>query len=285
MPPPAISPDLILGSQAFGKPVCRLGLASRGGSGLRCDDVQFALEQGINFLNWPGEADLPGGPDAVSEAVASLGARRDTVVVSVQFGARTAKDAAAELRSVLKTLKSEYIDFLTFYYVESAGEWEALLGPSGALTYCANARRDGLIRRLGVTSHQRPLAAAMARSGLLDGLMLRYNAAHRGAEREVFPVTDQLGLPIVAYTALRWGELLRSTPDDPPGFVVPRAPAWYQFVLQNTSVAVTLMAPGDRTELEEDLQVLVRGAALDSCDSTRLAEHGDRVRRHAGNFP
>ena len=35
--------------------------------------------------------------------------------------------------------------------------------------------------------------------------MIRYNAAHRGAEREVFPVTEALGLPVIAYTALRWG--------------------------------------------------------------------------------
>ena len=52
--------------------------------------------------------------------------------------------------------------------------------------------------------------------------MIRYNAAHRGAEREVFPVTDAIGMPVIAYTALRWGALLRPTPDDPPGFRVPR---------------------------------------------------------------
>ena len=60
----------------------------------------------------------------------------------------------------------------------------------------------------------------MARSGLLDLLMIRYNAAHRGAETEIFPVTDSTSLPVVVYTCLRWGALLQSTPDDPPGFVV-----------------------------------------------------------------
>src|SRR5437763_610559 len=81
------------------------------------------------------------------------------------------------------------------------------------------------------TSHQRPPAAGAARSGLLGLLMIRYNAAHRGAEQEVFPVTDAMGLPVVAYTCLRWGALLRPTPDDPPGFVAPPAPAWYRFAL------------------------------------------------------
>src|SRR5207302_5497932 len=122
--------------------------------------------------------------------------------------------------------------------------------------YCRAARRDGVVRRLGLTTHQRGLAAEAAHSGYLDTLMIRYNAAHRGAEREVFPVADALGLPVIAYTALRWGALLQPTPEDPPGFRVPLAPDWYRFVLQSPSVAVTLAAPHTRAELEQDLEVL-----------------------------
>src|SRR5262249_54837965 len=141
------------------------------------------------------------------------------------------------------------------------------------------------IRRIGLTSHQRQLAAEAARSGLLDLLMVRYNAAHRGAEQEVFPVTDALGLPVVVYTCLRWGALLRPTPDDPPGFVVPRAPAWYRFALHSPSVTVALMAPESRAELEEDLTVLEMSAPLSRAEYEQLAAHGRRVRRHAGQFP
>ena len=148
---------------------------------------------------------------------------------------------------------------MTFYYVEEPEEWEELCGPGGALAYCRAARRDGLVRLLGLTTHQRTLAAQVARSGRLDLLMIRYNAAHRGAETAIFPVTDALGMPVIAYTALRWGALLRPTPDDPPGFVVPPAPDWYRFVLQSPSVTVALMAPHDRTELEEDLAVFEPG--------------------------
>src|SRR4029453_15953577 len=121
-------------------------------------------------------------------------------------------------------------------------------------------------------------------SGLLDTLMLRYNAAHRGAEREVFPVTDELGLPIIAYTALRWGALLRPTPEDPPGFAVPAAPAWYRFALQSPSVGVVLAAPHHRAEIDEDLTVLDTGP-LPAHEYERLAEHGRRVRKHGGGFP
>lgn len=274
-----LAPFLQRPANAFGKPVCRLGLASRGDSLLRPDDFHSAVDRGINFLNWPG------GEDALSRAIAEMGKNRDGVVVCAQFSARTAVEAAEELRSLLSLLRTDYLDVLTFYYVEEPEEWATIRGPGGALEYCRGAQRDGTVRRLGLTTHQRPLAAEVARGGQLDLLMLRYNAAHRGAEREVFPVTDPLGMPIIAYTALRWGALLEATPEDPPEFQVPGAPDWYRFVLQSPSVTVALAAPHDRRELEDDLSVLTTNAPLPSEEYERLAEHGMRVRRCAGGFP
>ena len=73
--PPPIAPFFRRPASAFGRPVCRLGLACRGGSGLRPEDVHHALGRGVNFLNWPGTE------DALSRAVAELGPRRERVVV------------------------------------------------------------------------------------------------------------------------------------------------------------------------------------------------------------
>jgi predicted aldo/keto reductase-like oxidoreductase len=259
--------------------VRRLGLASRGDTRLTPDDVQYAVEHGVNFLNWPGT------PDSMSEAVANLGRRRQDVVVCVQYEARRADDARAELDAILRQLRTDYVDVLTFYYVEAASEWAEICGPGGAMEFCEAARRDGRVRLLGLTTHQRLLAAEWARSGLLDLLMIRYNAAHRGAETEVFPTTQALGMPVVVYTCLRWGALLRGTPDDPPGFTPPPAPAWYRFALQHPAVTVALMAPDNRRELEEDLTALEAADPFPPEEYERLAAHGARVRRYAGQFP
>jgi aryl-alcohol dehydrogenase-like predicted oxidoreductase len=271
-------------TQGFGLPVCRLGLASYGRAAISPDDVLSAVDRGVNFLNWQGLAEGEPDGDPFPAAVSSLGARRQSVVVCAQFGARSGADAATELRSALAALGTDYIDVLTMYYVEQADEWEEIAGPGGALGYLRDARRDGAVRRIGITSHQRTLAAQMARSGLLDTVMIRYNAAHRGAERDVFPVTGPLGLAVIAYTALRWAALLRPTPEDPAGFSVPRAPAWYRFVLQHPAVSVTLAAPQTRAELDEDLRVLAAEGPLTNEEYAALAEHGERVRRHAGGF-
>jgi len=45
------SPFLTVPESAFGKPVCRLGLASHAGSDLLGSDIVYALDRGVNFLN------------------------------------------------------------------------------------------------------------------------------------------------------------------------------------------------------------------------------------------
>jgi aryl-alcohol dehydrogenase-like predicted oxidoreductase len=115
--------------------------------------------------------------------------------------------------------------------------------------------------------------------------MARYNAAHRGAEEALFPVTAAVGLPVVAYTALRWGDLLRPTPDDPAGFAPPSPAECYRFVLAHPAVTAALMAPANAAELEADLRLLDDWRGLEPGRDAALRAHGDRVRRHAPSFP
>src|SRR5438132_14071772 len=107
--------------------VCRLGLASRGTTELPEADIHLALDRGINFLNWCGTT------NTLSRTIAQLGPRRREVFVCAQFEARTAPEAEAELRHILKELQTDYVDVLTFYYVEEAAEWQQISGPGGAM--------------------------------------------------------------------------------------------------------------------------------------------------------
>ena len=54
-------------------------------------------------------------------------------VVKVPEEARTATDALPELRQILHELHTDYVDALTFYYVEEPDEWRQLIGSGGAL--------------------------------------------------------------------------------------------------------------------------------------------------------
>ena len=258
--------------------VCRLGLASRGNTHLEPEDVLEAIRRGINYLNWCGE------PNGLSAAVRRLGAERRKVFIAAQLEARSAVGVRSELQKILQELGTNYLDVVTFYYVEDWSEWLEIVSPGGAMEALLEASKRGEVRSLGITSHQRKLAARIAGTRRIDLLMVRYNAAHRGAEEEVFPVATALRMPIVTFTGLRWGALLEKTPADPHGFLPPRAPDWYRFVLSHPSVTVGLMAPGSRGELEENLAILDPWRALHDEEYQTLLERADQVRLSGGDF-
>jgi predicted aldo/keto reductase-like oxidoreductase len=258
--------------------VCRLGLATRGGSRLDPADVERAIARGVNYLNWCGH------PDGLSQAVARLGDARSNVVVAVQFESRHCREAAQEFESYLSELQTDHIDIATLYYVESQPEWDAITARDGAWNYLEREKRNGRLGCIGLTTHQRPLAASWAETGLLDMLMIRYNAAHRGAEDDIFPVTARRRMPVVTFTGLRWGALLKPTPEDPPGCSPPVPADCYRFCLANPNVAVALMAPADGGELDADLKLLDDWQPLSPVEMQSIRAHGERVRRHAAAF-
>ena len=276
-------------------PVCRLGLATRGNTHLDPGDIHWAVERGVNYLNWCGR------PDGMSQAVSEMGSSRDQIVLAWQIQSSSEDGARRELDDALAELKTDHIDIATLYYVESESEWCRLASTGGACTALANAKEEGVLRMIGLTSHQRAMAASIAAGQILpdegerhahldparplDMLMLRYNAAHRGAEKDVFPITDPMDLPVVVYTCLRWGALFKSTTADPPGFVPPVAREWYRFCLANPSVAVAIAAPNGREELEHDLSLLDDWHTPSQAELDVLTDHGDRVYAHAGSFP
>jgi aryl-alcohol dehydrogenase-like predicted oxidoreductase len=118
-------------------------------------------------------------------------------------------------------------------------------------------RDEGKVRALGVSIHDRERAGRLARDSVLDLFMIRYNAAHPGAERDIFPHLEKRKPAIVAYTATSWRKLLRR----PGGYdgQVMTAGDCYRFCLSSEYVDVVLTGPKSRAELEENLDAVERG--------------------------
>src|SRR5258708_39923046 len=121
-------------SLAPGMPeVCRLGLATRGNTHLKTEDVEHAIERGVHYLNWCGH------PDGLSRAVARLSQeRRSRIVVAAQFEASSARDAEREFASMLGELKTSYIDVLPLYYVASHNDSHQTTAPPAPRDFLAD---------------------------------------------------------------------------------------------------------------------------------------------------
>ena len=106
--------------------------------------------------------------------------------------------------------------------------------------------------------------------------MIRYNGAHRGAEREIFPHVRETRPGVVAYTATRWRSLLRRPRGWPKDGFLPDAGMCYRFVLSNPHVHVCLMAPSNGSQLDADIRSLERGP-LSAEERAAMEAFGDAV--------
>ena len=93
--------------------------------------------------------------------------------------------------------------------------------------------------------------------GYPDGGMIRYNAAHPGAEKDIFPHLGTRQPSVVAYTATSWRALLRT----PRSWTERPATAGdcYRFCLSSPHVDVVLTGPKTEAELDENLAALEKG--------------------------
>lgn len=241
-----------------GKTVSRLGLAPN--YGLTAEDIPYAAERGFTYWVWSPTPRF----SAISPALKEILRRdRDKHVVAVLGGGYFPWMVRWSLERARVALGIDQVDILQLGW----------LGVTSALTDAtAAAMRDvkaqGLVRATGASIHDRPRAGRLAAEGALDMFMLRYNAAHPGAEREVFPHLAAHDPIVVAYTGTSWRQLLKPPktalppwPGRDVGASVPpmTAALCYRFQLQSPHVHVALTGPGNRAQLDENLRALADG--------------------------
>ena len=256
--------------------VSRLGLGSSYGAPTSV--IEEAVEHGVNYLYW-GTIRRP----AFGRAMRNLARRRrEAIVLTVQSYSRIPGLIGPSVEVALRRAGLDYFDIL-------------LLGmrnerPSRAyIDAFERLREQGKVRFLALSTHNRPLLASLFdeyRKGksAYDVFMLRYNAVHRGAERDVFPFVPADPCPgMIAYTATRWGHLL-DPGKMPAGETPPTASDCYRFVLNQPAVDLVLCGPSDRSQMQEALRALERGP-LPPDEVERMQRIGDHIYgRHKPRF-
>lgn len=253
-----------------GQRVLRLGLSGSYWPGERA--LRTGIEAGMNYLFW-----YFWDRQMTRVLHEILPANREKYLVATGVGNLGPWLVRRGLERCLRRLRTDYIDVFHIFWVGegrlSEATYETLL----------KAKAQGKIRWIAISTHARRYAGELVKQGKLDVLMVRYNAAHRGAEEEVFPHLAVSNPGVVSYTATRWGRLLRRprgwAPDEP----VASAVDCYRFVLSNPHVHVCLTAPGNEAQLRENLAALDRGPLSDE-EMAFMRRLGDAIRLQYKRF-
>ena len=198
--------------------------------------VESVLDAGVNHFDV-----APSYGDAEVKLAPKLGERRDEVFLGCKTQERSYYGAWGSLERSLDRLDVEKIDLFQFHAVTRYDQLDAITGEAprergegshgGALAAFEEAKEEGLIDHVGLTSHGDPslIRSAIDRIPQLETVMFPFNAtldAREGPEYDYRSVLDyacERGLGTLCIKAFAKGPW----PDDLPAEERPYA-TWYE---------------------------------------------------------
>src|SRR3984893_3058448 len=103
---------------------------------------------------------------------------RSQFYVATKADARTAQEAKEDLHRSLERMRIDHVDLWQLHNLADPIEWDIALSPGGVIDAAVEARKQGLIRAIGVTGHGLQIAATHRRSLErfdFDTVLLPYN--------------------------------------------------------------------------------------------------------------
>lgn len=178
----------------------------------------------------------------LGELMAAAG-NRDRIFLATKLSGVTGRDEGlAQFAGSLRDLKTDKVELLQVHNLRDTDTQFAVI---------QSLKEQGKVRYSGLTHFQEgaqaDLAAAMRRLKP-DFVQINYSPVTRGAEREVLPLAQEMGIAVIINRAFEDGRLFGQVKDKPlPGWAADvGADSWGQlflkFVLSHPAVTVVIPA-------------------------------------------
>lgn len=226
--------------------VGRMGISAAYGT--PANAIEEAFEHGVNYFYWGA---LRRG--MMAEGIRRIAKKnREKVVVVLQNYWPIASLIPKSVERGLKELQLDYVDILLFSTFRKRPKQRTI-------EVALKLKEKGLVRHLGLACHHRPRFPEVEEEKIFDVFHVRYNAVHRGAEKDVFPLLpNERGPGIVVFTATSHTRLLRRS-YVPKNERTPKATDCYRFVLSHPSVHVCISGAQNLEQTRQALRVLELG--------------------------
>lgn len=154
--------------------------------------VRRAFELGINYFD---TAKLDG--DSEEKIGAALKDVRDKCIIATKTGSRTKGESLEDIENSLKQLKTDRLDLIQLHGIDDMKTLAKAMGAGGALKSCKQARSEGLVDFIGISSHKPRILVEAIKTGEFDSVLVPLNVLTRQALEELIPLAKELDIGVV----------------------------------------------------------------------------------------
>lgn len=162
------------------------------------------IDGGVNYIDTAPSYTGTRSETAIGQV---LKTRRKEVFLATKTLFRDAEGAYREINQSLERLQTKQIDTLQIHAVNDFGTLDQVLASGGAVKGLERAKKEGLIRFIGITGHTRPEVILKALDSYpFDSILVALSAVDASLNdfaTEVLPKANKLGIAVVGMKALK----------------------------------------------------------------------------------
>ncbi|MCW4019005.1 MAG: aldo/keto reductase [Candidatus Bathyarchaeota archaeon] len=155
--------------------------------------VRTAFDLGITYFDtakWDGDSE-----EKIGNALKGV---RDECVIATKTGSRTKRESLQDLKESLKLLQTDRLDIIQLHGIDDERTLQKATGPDGVLQTCKEARREGLVDFVGITSHRPRVLVKAIDTGEFDSVLVPLNVVTRQALEELVPYAKTHDVGVIA---------------------------------------------------------------------------------------
>jgi len=164
--------------------------------------IRRCLELGITFIDTANAYSTSEG--RIGKAISG---KREGLILATKSTSRTREGIERHLQQSLKQLGVESIDLYQLHNVSDFDTCEKILDPDGPMAVVQEAKKAGVVKHIGVTSHMMDVAKELVKSDRFETIMFPFNFITCEAADELLPLVRERDMGFIAMKPLAGGML------------------------------------------------------------------------------
>ena len=164
--------------------------------------VRKSLDLGVNFIDTANS--YTNSEERVGKAISG---RRDQLILATKSFSLSKEALKEHIYLSLRRLGVDYLDLYQFHGVNDYDTLDMALNPTGLMSVLNEAKKEKIIRHIGITSHSIDVAKEAVKSGQFETVMVPFNFINCEASNELLQLVREYDVGFIAMKPFAGGRI------------------------------------------------------------------------------